>query len=477
MGSPELQSGLACPVHSPTSTTNLAVLESRYRRVRRRSEALIAPLEPEDLALQGMADASPPKWHLGHTAWFFEEFLLRPALEGDGGGSHAAQPACTAPKRSPLAYEPADRRWRFLFNSYYDAVGARHPRPERGLLSRPPIDAVLAWRHRIDAAVVQLLADLGDPPPAAAAGLLKMVELGLQHEQQHQELLLMDLLDGFSRNPLEPIYDAGSEGPEAAFEQAWRPVHGSGGEERLGERQAQGSADGMEPPGASRESGPAGGGWRHHHGGLVAIGHAGGGFHFDNEAPRHQVWLEPFALAERLVTNTAYADFIADGGYRRPELWMSEGWAVLQQRGWQAPRYWRGDDLFTLAGRRRRDPQAPVRHLSWFEADAYARWAGARLPSEAEWETLAAAGGLEQAHGVLWQWTGSPYRPYPGFRPAAGAVGEYNGKFMTSQFVLRGGCFLTPEGHAGAQRLTYRNFFPPASRWMASGLRLARELP
>jgi formylglycine-generating enzyme required for sulfatase activity len=445
--------------------------------VRRRSEALIAPLEPEDLALQGMADASPPKWHLGHTAWFFEEFLLRPALEGDGGGSHAAQPACIAPKRSPLTYEPADRRWRFLFNSYYDAVGARHPRPERGLLSRPPIDAVLAWRHRIDAAVVQLLADLGDPPPAAAAGLLELVELGLQHEQQHQELLLMDLLDGFSRNPLEPIYDASSEGPEAAFEQAWRPVHGSGGEERLGEPQAQGSADGVELPGASRESGPASGGWRQHHGGLVAIGHAGGGFHFDNEAPRHQVWLEPFALAERLVTNTAYADFIADGGYRRPELWMSEGWAVLQQRGWQAPRYWRGDDLFTLAGRRRRDPQAPVRHLSWFEADAYARWAGARLPSEAEWETLAAAGGLEQAHGMLWQWTGSPYRPYPGFRPAAGAVGEYNGKFMTSQFVLRGGCFLTPEGHAGAERLPYRNFFPPASRWMASGLRLARELP
>jgi formylglycine-generating enzyme required for sulfatase activity len=477
MGSPELQSGLVRPVQCRTSATSLAELESRYRRVRRRSEALIAPLEPEDLALQGMADASPPKWHLGHTAWFFEEFLLRPALDGDGGSSHAAQPAFTAPKRSPLTYEPADRRWRFLFNSYYDAVGARHPRPERGLLSRPPIDAVLAWRHRIDAAVVQLLADLGDPPPAAAAGLLELVELGLQHEQQHQELLLMDLLDGFSRNPLEPTYDAGSEGPEAAFEQAWRPVHGSGGEVRLGERQAQESADGVEPPGASRESSPAGGGWRHHHGGLVAIGHAGGGFHFDNEAPRHQVWLEPFALAERLVTNIAYADFIADGGYRRPELWMSEGWAVLQQRGWQTPRYWRGDDLFTLAGRRRRDPQAPVRHLSWFEADAYARWAGARLPSEAEWETLAAAGGLEQAHGVLWQWTGSPYRPYPGFRPAAGAVGEYNGKFMTSQFVLRGGCYLTPEGHAGAQRLPYRNFFPPASRWMASGLRLARELP
>lgn len=474
MGSPKPQSGLVPLVHPPTSRTSLADLEARYRRVRRRSEALIAPLEPEDLGLQGMADASPPKWHLGHTAWFFEEFLLRPALEGVGAGSDTAQPGCAAPKRSPLAYEPADIRWRYLFNSYYDAVGARHPRPERGLLSRPPIEAVLAWRHRIDTVLVQMLAGLGDPPLASDNGLLELVELGLQHEQQHQELLLMDLLDGFSRNPLEPVYDPGSEGPEAAFEQAWRPVQGSGSDGRLGERQARGRPDDAGPresQGAQR----AGGGWRHHHGGLVTIGHAGGGFHFDNEAPRHQVWLEPFALAERLVTNAAYADFIADGGYRRPELWMSEGWAVLQQRGWQAPRYWRGDDLFTLAGRRRRDPQAPVRHLSWFEADAYARWAGARLPTEAEWETLAASG-LEQAHGVLWQWTGSPYRPYPGFRPAAGAVGEYNGKFMTSQFVLRGGCFLTPEGHAGAGRLTYRNFFPPASRWMASGLRLAREL-
>ena len=476
MGSPEPQRGLVHPAQPPASRASHADLESRYRRVRLRSEALIAPLEPEDLGLQGMADASPPKWHLGHTAWFFEEFLLRPALEGNGEGSDAAQPACAAPKRSPLAYEPADPRWRYLFNSYYDAVGARHPRPERGLLSRPPIDAVLAWRHRIDTALRQLLAAAATERRAADNRLLELVELGLQHEQQHQELLLMDLLDGFSRNPLEPVYDEGSEGPEAIFERAWRSVHGSGSEERLGERQAQGPPDGAGPR-ASQESRPAGGGWRHHHGGLVAIGHAGGGFHFDNEAPRHQVWLEPFALAERLVTNANFADFIADGGYRRPELWMSEGWAVLQQRGWQAPRYWRGDDLFTLAGRRRRDPQAPVRHLSWFEADAYARWAGARLPSEAEWETLAAAGGLEQAHGVLWQWTGSPYRPYPGFRPAAGAVGEYNGKFMTSQFVLRGGCFLTPKGHAGAERLTYRNFFPPASRWMASGLRLARELP
>jgi formylglycine-generating enzyme required for sulfatase activity len=448
-------------------------LAARLKQVRRRSEALIAPLEAEDLGLQGMADASPPKWHLGHTAWFFEEFLLRPALEGEAAGGDASR---ATPGRPPLTYEAAEPRWRFLFNSYYDAVGARHPRPERGLLSRPPIDAVLAWRHRIDAALEQLLAAAATECPAATNAFLELVELGLQHEQQHQELLLMDLLDGFSRNPLEPVYDASDAGPEAAFERAWSASEGGGSAGRLGERHAPGGPESTES-GASQESSLAGGGWRHHQGGLVAIGHAGGGFHFDNEAPRHQVWLEPFALAERLVTNAAYADFIADGGYRRPELWMSEGWAVVQQRGWQAPRYWRGDDLFTLAGRRRRDPQAPVRHVSWFEADAYARWAGARLPSEAEWETLAAAGGLEQAHGVLWQWTGSPYRPYPGFRPAAGAVGEYNGKFMTSQFVLRGSCFLTPEGHAEAERLTYRNFFPPASRWMGSGLRLARELP
>jgi hypothetical protein len=256
MGSAEPQSGLVRPAQPPPFRTSLSDLETRYRRVRRRSEALIAPLEPEDLGLQGMADASPPKWHLGHTAWFFEEFLLRPALEGNGGGSDAAHPASASPKRSPLAYEAGDPRWRYLFNSYYDAVGARHPRPERGLLSRPPIDAVLAWRHRIDDALGQLLAAAATERLAADNGLLEMVELGLQHEQQHQELLLMDLLDGFSRNPLEPIYDAGSEGPEAAFERTWRPVHGSSGEERVGERQAHGRADDVEP-GASWESRPA----------------------------------------------------------------------------------------------------------------------------------------------------------------------------------------------------------------------------
>ena len=396
------------------------ILLPRLRQIRQASETLIEGLEPEDLCLQGMADASPAKWHLGHTTWFFEEFLL-----GQRPG-----------------YEPAESRWGYLFNSYYEAVGERHPRPQRGLLTRPPIGEVLAWRQRVSAALEQQLEQLDQD----------LVELGLQHEQQHQELLLMDLLDGFSRNPLEPAaYSSGEVNPEHAYD-------------------------------CSAAAAPASSSWLQVAGGLVEIGHpAGNGgpnpspgaFHFDNEAPRHRIWLEPYAIASQLVSNAEFAAFIADGGYRRPELWMSEGWAVVQQRGWQAPRYWRGEWEFTLAGRRPRQPQAPVRHLSWFEADAYARWAGARLPSEAEWELAAAGGDLPQAYGCLWQWTGSPYRPYPGFAPAAGAVGEYNGKFMTSQFVLRGSCFLTPAGHA---RLTYRNFYPPASRWMASGVRLVRDV-
>ena len=401
--------------HSPADITSLL---QRLQVVRQHSERLIDGLEPEDLCLQGMADASPAKWHLGHTTWFFETFLLEPHLSG---------------------HETPDRRWGHLFNSYYEAIGSRHPRPQRGLLTRPAIGEVLAWRRRVDAGLETLLLELERGPAEAAAPLLELVELGLQHEQQHQELLLMDLLDGFSRNPLEPAY-------------------------------------GQEPPGATAVATPAG--WRSNPGGLVAIGHEGGGFHFDNEAPRHRQWLEPFLLAETLVSNGDVAAFIADGGYRRPELWMSEGWALVQERGWCAPRYWRGDWEFSLAGRRPRHPQAPVRHLSWFEADAFARWSGARLPSEAEWELVvtesAQPGGrpLPQAFGALWQWTATPYRPYPGFRPAAGAVGEYNGKFMTSQFVLRGSSFLTPSGHA---RTTYRNFFAPHCRWMASGLRLARN--
>ena len=383
-------------------------LLTRLQEIRSRSETLIAGLEPEDLCLQGMADASPAKWHLGHTTWFFEQFLLQ----------------------GLASYEPADSRWGYLFNSYYEAVGERQPRPQRGLLTRPSIAEVLRWRQRVTAALEQRW-DALNP---------ELLELGLQHEQQHQELLLMDLLDGFSRNPLEPAAYPDLQ-PELAYERSWR------------------------------SSGPGPAEWISCEGGLVDLGHGPEGFHFDNEAPRHRQWLEPFAIADRLVRNDDFSAFIDDGGYRRPELWMSEGWALVQQRGWQAPRYWRGEWEFSLGGRRPRHPDAPVRHLSWFEADAYARWAGARLPSEAEWE-LAAADGLPQAFGCLWQWTASPYRPYPGFQPAAGAVGEYNGKFMCSQFVLRGSCFLTPAGH---ERLTYRNFYPPASRWMAGGLRLARD--
>ena len=403
-------------------------LLSRLMDVRRRSEVLIEPLEAEDLCLQGMADASPPKWHLAHTTWFFETFVLIPHCPG---------------------YEGADARWSYLFNSYYDAVGPRQPRPQRGLLSRPPMAEVIAWRHKVTQALADLLQGNGDSP------WLNLVELGLQHEQQHQELMLMDLLDAFSRQPLEPAYRTDWQEPEAA------------------------SHDGTPPD------------WLPCAGGLVEIGqdtqqHGGTNnthpFHFDNEEPRHRVWLEPYALADRLVSNGDYRAFIEDGGYQRPELWMSEGWAMRTERQWNAPRYWRqgqsGEQQawaweFTLAGRCPLDDHRPVRHLSWFEADAYARWAGSRLPTEAEWEMGAQEQGLQlkQSHAELWQWTASPYRPYPGFQPAQGAVGEYNGKFMTSQFVLRGSSQLTPEGHA---RNTYRNFFAPSSRWMAAGLRLAR---
>ena len=401
----------------PTAMASGTLL-NRLMAVRHASEALIEPLDTEDLNLQGMADASPPKWHLAHTTWFFETFVLRPY-----------QPD----------YEPADARWSYLFNSYYDAVGPRQPRPQRGLLSRPPMREVSAWRSRVNAALERLLESSGDAP------WLELVELGLQHEQQHQELMLMDLLDGFSRQPLEPAYSAD-----------WREPASNG-------------SDSDHPS------------WLACPGGLVEVGHAGSSFHFDNETPRHRVWLDPFQIADRLVTNGDYLQFIHAGGYQRPEFWMSEGWAECCQRGWQAPRYWRGDGAgegpwrweFTLGGRCPLAEHRPVRHLSWFEADAYARWAGARLPSEAEWELASRTFGeqLLQSHGELWQWTSSPYRPYPGFQAASGAVGEYNGKFMTSQFVLRGSSQLTPRGHS---RDTYRNFFPPASRWMAAGLRLAR---
>lgn len=375
--------------------------------VRDRSEALIARLEPEDLGLQGMADASPPKWHLAHTTWFFDTFVLQPHL---------------------ASHTPCDPRWSYQFNSYYETVGERHPRSERGVLSRPPVREILAWRAEVDAGLKQLLSN--EPTPE----LQTLVELGLQHEQQHQELLLMDLLDGFSRQPLEPSYGIDADLQTSTVRPQWLACDG----------------------------------------GVVEIGAHKNGFHFDNETPRHRVWLDPFQISDELVSNAEYQAFIDDGGYRRPELWMSDGWGLVQQRGWNQPRYWRDThDEFGLAGRQRRDPAAPVRHLSWFEADAFARWSACRLPTEAEWEHACALHGIamHHAHGVLWQWTASPYRPYPGFCPPPGAIGEYNGKFMSSQMVLRGSSWLTPPGHG---RDTYRNFFPPSSRWMAAGVRLAR---
>ena len=375
--------------------------------VRDRSEALIARLEPEDLGLQGMADASPPKWHLAHTTWFFDTFVLQPHL---------------------ASHTHCDPRWSYQFNSYYETVGERHPRSERGVLSRPPVREILAWRAEVDAGLKQLLSN--EPTPE----LQTLVELGLQHEQQHQELLLMDLLDGFSRQPLEPSYGIDADLQTSTVRPQWLACDG----------------------------------------GVVEIGAHKNGFHFDNETPRHRVWLDPFQISDELVSNAEYQAFIDDGGYRRPELWMSDGWGLVQQRGWNQPRYWRDThDEFGLAGRQRRDPAAPVRHLSWFEADAFARWSACRLPTEAEWEHACALHGIamHHAHGVLWQWTASPYRPYPGFCPPPGAIGEYNGKFMSSQMVLRGSSWLTPPGHG---RDTYRNFFPPSSRWMAAGVRLAR---
>jgi len=395
--------------------------------------ALTAPLSAEDQQIQSMPDVSPTKWHLAHTSWFFETFLLGPSLPG---------------------YVPFDPAYGFLFNSYYEAVGARWPRPERGLLSRPSLDDIHAYRAHVDAAMARLIASARDWP-----ALEPLVELGLNHEQQHQELILMDIKHVFSLNPLAPAY-----APARA-------------------RAAQ--------PAPSLK-------WARFEGGLVEIGHSGqGGFAFDNEGPRHKTWLEPFAIANRLSTCGEYLQFIEDGGYARPELWLSEGWAAVQHEGWAAPLYWHLGEaaqrlIFTLEGLRRLDPAEPVCHLSFFEADAFARWSGHRLPTEAEWEHASAAArsvsspapaafhpspalpisGLQQMTGEVWEWTGSPYMPYPRYRPAAGAIGEYNGKFMSSQMVLRGGACVTPAGHA---RPTYRNFFPPAARWAFSGVRLADD--
>jgi ergothioneine biosynthesis protein EgtB len=390
-----------------------------FRAVRSLTEALAAPLSDADATIQSMPDASPAKWHLAHTTWFFETFLLRDHLPG---------------------YCLLDERWPFLFNSYYEAEGPRHSRAHRGLLSRPSLDEVLDYRAHVDAAMEALL----DAPGTAA-----LIELGLAHEQQHQELLLTDIKHALSCNPLAPGY---------------LPV-------------ALQTAETQEAE------------WIAHPGGIAMIGHKGSGFGFDNEGPAHRVILEPFALSNRLVTNGEWAAFIADGGYRRAELWLSDGWAWAQQQQVEAPLYWRGDEHFTLAGWQMREPAAPVTHISYYEADAFASWAGARLPTEAEWEVASAGSdpadgnqldeaaaitpiGSSSLFGDCWQWTRSAYLPYPRFHPASGAVGEYNGKFMSGQFVLRGASCATPRGHS---RASYRNFFYPHQRWQFTGLRLAKD--
>ena len=445
------RSGALVSPSGEESMSRTTALLAAYHRIRAVTVRLTDGLSAEDCLVQSMPDASPVKWHLAHTTWFFETFVLEPAL--------AAR------------FAPFDAAFRTLFNSYYVGVGERHPRAERGLISRPALDTVYVYRRAIDAQIATLLT--GQPP---STSLLDLIELGLHHEQQHQELIVTDLKHLLSRNPLLPMY-----------------------------RRAPDEVTSVAEPPLRFTSRPEG---------IAQIGAYADGFAFDNERPRHRVWLAPFEIASRLVTNGEYLDFIADGGYARPELWLSDGWDVLKREGWRAPLYWQREEdawtMFTLQGARPVSLDEPIVHVSYYEADAYARWAGARLPTEGEWECVAEgeagvgvgvgvgvirdhadssrflegehfhprpastdATRIQQLFGDVWEWTQSAYLAYPGFRPASGAVGEYNGKFMINQMVLRGGSCATPHDHI---RASYRNFFSPQARWQFSGIRLARDV-
>jgi len=382
-----------------------AGLAQAYAKVRADTELLTRPLSAEDCLLQSMPDASPVKWHLAHTSWFFESVVLA--------------------RRS--FYRPFDPRFAFLFNSYYEALGPRHPRPRRGQLSRPGLDEVYAYRAHVDRALLDASED---------EALGSLITLGLHHEQQHQELIVTDIKHAFFSNPLLPAY---RDEPIPAHPA--RPLE-----------------------------------WLSMPGGISPVGHDGSGFAFDNEGPHHNVLLKPFRIASRPVSNGEYKAFIADGGYRRPEFWLSDGWARVEEEKWEAPLYWLKDDdgsardtVFTLSGVAPLDPNAPLEHVSFYEAAAYAAWAGKRLPTEFEWEVASP----RFAHGQVWEWTRSGYDPYPGFKPFEGMAAEYNGKFMVGQMVLRGGSSATPPGHI---RPTYRNFFPPQARWQFSGIRLAEDI-
>jgi len=425
------------------------ILLVEYSRIRANTQAMVECLDCEDMVIQTMPDVSPTKWHLAHTSWFWETFLLLDALDG---------------------YREYNRDYNYLFNSYYEAIGDRHRRDQRGFLSRPSLADVLGYRRHVDEAMSRLLATLEGE---ALDRLEPLLRLGLAHEEQHQELILTDIKHVLSHNPFAP----------KAFAE-----RGAG---------AADAADAADAPDAADETGAS---WVGFDGGVFSFGAEGTAFQFDNEGPRHEALLTPFALADRPVTNGEYAAFIRDGGYRTPSLWLSDGWARVNAEAWQAPLYWHERDgmwrEFTLHGEVAPRPDAPVAHLSFYEASAYAEWAGARLPDEREWEyaALHAAGpdgrfaapgfsahpggcepgsGLRQMFGGVWEWTRSDYAPYPRYRPAPGAVGEYNGKFMSGQYVLRGGSCATSQGHV---RPTYRNFFPPQARWQFSGLRLAKDI-